>query len=121
MCFFVLTILELYKVNDNQASLIELPEKYKNNRSIIVIRIEDQFCFCGVSELIFTQLLIIKIEPQNMLCIRPSLSVEELEIPVKVKDIPKLERMKNLNINIFQVNKTVPSQVYRANITYNHK
>ena len=62
-----------------------------------------------------------KKEPQNMLCICPPLCVEELEIPVKVKDIPKLERMKNLNINVFQVNKTVPSPVYRAKITYNHK
>ena len=39
-------ILEIYKVNDIQASsYIELPEKYKNNKSIINIKNNDQFCF----------------------------------------------------------------------------
>ena len=38
-------ILEIYKVNDIQASsYIELPEKYKNNKSIINIKNNDQFC-----------------------------------------------------------------------------
>ena len=39
-------ILEIYKVNDIQASSwVELPEKYKNNKSIIKIKNDDQFCF----------------------------------------------------------------------------
>ena len=39
-------ILEIYKVNDIQASsYIELPEKFRNNKSIINIKIDDQFCF----------------------------------------------------------------------------
>ena len=39
-------ILEIYKVNDIQASSwVELPEKYKNNKSIINIKNDDQFCF----------------------------------------------------------------------------
>ena len=37
-------ILEIYKVNDIQASSwVELPEKYKNNKSIINIKNDDQF------------------------------------------------------------------------------
>ena len=39
-------ILERYKVNDIQASSwVELPKKYKNNKSIINIQNDDQFCF----------------------------------------------------------------------------
>ena len=39
-------ILEIYKVKDIQASsYIELPEKYKKNKSIINIKNDDQFCF----------------------------------------------------------------------------
>ena len=39
-------ILEIYKVNDIQASSwVELPEKYRNNKSIINIKNDDQFCF----------------------------------------------------------------------------
>ena len=39
-------ILETYKVNDIQASSwVELPEKYKNNKSIINIKNDDQYCF----------------------------------------------------------------------------
>ena len=39
-------ILEIYKVNDIQASsYIELPDKYKNKKSIINIKNDDQFCF----------------------------------------------------------------------------
>ena len=39
-------ILEIYKVNNLQASsYIELPEKNKNNESIIIIKNDDQYCF----------------------------------------------------------------------------
>ena len=39
-------IMEVNKVNDIQASSwVELPEKYKNNKSIINIKNDDQFCF----------------------------------------------------------------------------
>ena len=42
-------ILEIYKVNDIQASsYIELPGKYKDNKSIINIKNNDQYCFYGV-------------------------------------------------------------------------
>ena len=43
---FVNVILEINKVDDIQASsYIELPEKYKNNKSIINIKSDDQYCF----------------------------------------------------------------------------
>ena len=39
-------ILEIYKINENQASsYVELPEKYKNNKSIRNIRNNDQLYF----------------------------------------------------------------------------
>ena len=41
-------IIEIYKVNDIQASSwVELPEKYKKNKSIVNIKNEDQFFFYG--------------------------------------------------------------------------
>ena len=43
-------IMEVYKVNDIQASSwVELPENYKNNKSIINIKIMTNFAFCGAS------------------------------------------------------------------------
>ena len=43
-------ILEIYKDNDIQASSwVELPEKYKNNKSIIIIKMMINFAFCGAS------------------------------------------------------------------------
>ena len=47
-------ILEIYKVNDIQASsYIELPGKYKDSKSIINIKNNDQFCFFMVYPSIF--------------------------------------------------------------------
>ena len=41
-------ILEIYKVRDIQASsYIELPGKYKDSKSIINIKNNDQYCFLG--------------------------------------------------------------------------
>ena len=60
-------ILEKYKVNSIQASsYIELPENYKNNKSIINIKNDDQFCFlwCISAYLYPVELSIIKIEHQ---------------------------------------------------------
>ena len=43
-------IIEIYKVRDIQASsYIELPGKYKDSKSIINIKNNDQYCFYGVS------------------------------------------------------------------------
>ena len=43
-------ILEMYKVNDIQASsFIELPKKYMNNKSIINTKILFIYVFCGAS------------------------------------------------------------------------
>ena len=42
----VSVILEIIKVNDIQASSwVELPDKYKNNKSIINLKKDDHFCF----------------------------------------------------------------------------
>ena len=43
-------ILDIHKVRDIQASsYIELPGKYKDSKSIINIKNNDQYCFYGVS------------------------------------------------------------------------
>ena len=64
-------ILEIYRVNDIQASSwVELPEKYKKNKSIVNRKHEDQFCFFfGAFQPICIQLRVIKIEHQIMKCI----------------------------------------------------
>ena len=67
--FFEQAVLEIYEVKDNQASShVELPEKYWENQSLINITMKVNYASCGVSQLIFTQLRIIKLELQNLLC-----------------------------------------------------
>ena len=34
------------------------------------------------------------------------LNLKGLEFPMKVKDIPKLENLKNLNVNVFELTKS---------------
>ena len=42
----------------------------------------------------------------------PFLRTEGLEIPMKVKDIPKLEKPNNLNVNVFELTKTVSTPIH---------
>ena len=52
----------------------------------------------------------------------PTLCVEGLEFPVKVRDLPKFERMNNFNGNVSELNKKQFShQCTLMKITYKHK
>ena len=89
-------ILKIYKVNDIQASShIELPEKYKNIKSIINIKNDDQYCFlwCILAHLCPVEDH--KNRTSSYSLHMNKLELKGLEFPMKVKDIPKFETLKN--------------------------
>ena len=111
-------ILEIYKVNDIQASSwVELPEKYRNNKSIINIKNDDQFCFlwCILAHLFPVEDH--KNRSSNYSMHVNKLNLEGLEFPMKVKDIPKFEKPNNLNVNVFELTKTVLTPILK-NMNY---
>ena len=111
-------ILENYKVNDLQASsYIELPEKNKNNKSIINIKNDDQFCFlwCILAHLFPVEDL--KNRTSSFSMHTDKLNLEGLEFPMKVKDIPKLENLNNINVNVFELTRTVLTPIH-TNVNY---
>ena len=93
-------LMEIYKVNDIQASSwVELPEKYKNNKSITNIKNDDQFCFlwCVLAHLCPVEDH--KNRTSSYSIHTNKLNSNGLEYPMKVKDIPKFENLNNLNVN----------------------
>ena len=75
-------ILEIYKINDIQASsYIELPEKFRNNRSIINIKMMINIVFYGLSWRIYIPLGTIKVEHQIIQCIRTNSTREDWNSP----------------------------------------
>ena len=106
-------ILEIYKVNDIQASSwVELPEKYKNNKSIINIKNDDQFCFlwCILAHLFPVEDHKNRTSSYSMHTNK--LIFNGLEFPMKIKDIPKFENLNNLNVNVFELTKTVLTPIH---------
>ena len=106
-------ILEIYKVNDIQASSwVELPEKYKNNKSIINIKNDDQYCFlwCILAHLFPVEDH--KNRTSNYSMNLNKLILNGLEFPMKIKDIPKFENLNNLNVNVFELTKTVLTPIH---------
>ena len=105
-------ILEIYKVNDIQASsYIELPEKYKN-KSIINTKNDDQFCFlwCILAHLFPVEDHKNRTSSYSMHTNK--LILNGLEFPMKIKDIPKFENLNNLNVNVFELTKTVLTPIH---------
>ena len=106
-------ILEIYKINDIQASsYIELPEKYKKTKSIINIKNDDQYCFlwCILAHLC-------PVEDHKNRTSRYSmpmnkLNLKGLEFPMKVKDHPKFENLNNLNVNVFELTGPVSASIH---------
>ena len=106
-------ILEIYKVNDTQASsYIELPEKYENNKSIIKIKNDDQFCFlwCILAHLFPVEDHKNRTSSYSMHTNK--LILNGLEFPMKVKDIPKFENLNNLNVNVFELTGAVLTPIH---------
>ena len=106
-------ILEIYKVNDIQASsYIELPGKYKDNKSIINIKNNDQYCFLWC---ILAQLYPVENHKDRIskyIIHLNKLNLKGIEFPMKVKDIPKFENLNNLNINVFELTGNVLTPIH---------
>ena len=106
-------ILEIYKVNDIQASsYIELPGKYKDNKSIINIKNKDQYCFLWC---ILAQLYPVENHKDRIskyIIHLNKINLKGLEFPMKVKDIPKFENLNNLNINVFELTGNVLTPIH---------
>ena len=108
-------ILEIYKVNDIQASwYIELPPKYKNSQSIINIKNDDQFCFlwCILAQLCPVEDNKSRTSKYSMHF--DKLNLKESEFPMKVKDIPKFENLNNLNVNVFELPNSKNSVLHQS-------
>ena len=106
-------IIEIYKVNDIQvSSWVELPEKYKNNKSIIKIKSDDQFCFLWCILAHLCPIEDKKSRLSNYSMHFNKLNLEGLEFPMKVKDIPKFEKLDNLNVNVFELTGTVLTPIH---------
>ena len=100
----VIVILEIYKINDIQASsYIDLPELYKNNKSILIIKKHEQFCFlwCILAHLCPVEDH--KNRTSSFSMHMNKLNLEGLEFPMKVEDIPKFEKLIHLNVNVFEL------------------
>ena len=111
-------ILEIYKVRDIQASsYIELPGKYKDSKSIINIKNNDQYCFLWCILAYLYPVEDHKDKTSNYLMYENNLNIQGLEFPMKVKDIPKFERPNKLNIrghgiNVFELTGNVLTPIY---------
>ena len=111
-------ILEIYKVRDIQASsYTEFPGKYKDSKSIINIKNNDQYCFlwCILAYLYPVEDHKDRISKYDMY--KHTLNIKGLEFPMKVKDIPKFERLNKLNIrghgiNVFELTGNVLTLIY---------
>ena len=117
-------ILETYKVIDIQASsYIELPGKYKDSKSIINIKNNDQYCFlwCILAYLYPVEDHKDRISKYDMY--KQTLNIKGLEFPIKVKDIPKFERLNTQSafgksnirghgINVFELTGNVLTPIY---------
>ena len=117
-------ILEIYKSGDIQASsYIELPGKYKDSKSIINIKNNDQYCFlwCILAYLYPVEDPKDRISKYDMY--KHTLNIKGLEFPMKVKDIPKFERLntqrafgksniRGHGINVFELTGNVLTPIY---------
>ena len=119
--------LEIFKVNDIKASLwVELPPKYKNIKTIMNIKNNDQYCFLWC---ILAYLYPVEDQKDRILkydMYKHTLNIKGLDFPMKVKDIPKFERPNNLNtqsasgtgkpkalcINVFELTGNVSTPSY---------
>ena len=106
-------ISEIYKVNGIQASSwVELPEKYRNNKSIINIKNDDQFCFlwCILAHLFPVEDHKNRTSSYSMHTNK--LILNGLEFPMKIKDIPKFENLNKLNVNVFELTGAVLTPIH---------
>ena len=107
-------LLEVYKVIDIQVfSYIELPAKYRNNKSIINMKNNIQFCFLWCIQAYLYPVEDHKNRTSYYSMPMNKFNLEGSEIPMKGKDIPNFERLITLNINVFELTGTV-CEAHRA-------
>ena len=89
-----------------------MPEKYKNNKSIINIKIDDQFCFlwCILAHLFPVEDHKNRTSSYSMHTNK--LILNGLEFPMKIKDILSCENLNNLNVNVFELTRTVLTPIH---------
>ena len=111
-------ILQIYKINDIQASSwVELPPEYKNSQSIINKKNKDQYSFLWCILAYLYPVEDHKDRISKYLMHENKLNLKGLEFPMKVKDIPKFERPNKLNIrghgiNVFGLTGNVLTPIY---------
>ena len=112
-------VIDIYKISDIKASSwVELPPNYKNSKSIINIKNEDNLCFLWCILAYLFPVIEHKNRTSNYSMHINKLNLDNLEFPMKVKDIPKFERKNNLNINVFELTNNILSPIY-INNNYN--
>ena len=107
-------ILQVYKIRDIQASsYIELPGKYKDSKSIINIKNNDQYCFLWCILAYLYPVEDHKDRISKYLMHVNKLNLKGLEFPMKVKDISRFENLNRLCINVFELtgNVLTPIQI----------
>eukprot|EP00116_Pleurobrachia_bachei_P000372 sb/3460634/ len=95
--------LELAKYSPLSASgFVRLPKKLRNMKSLLNIRSNDNHCFLYC---ILAHLFPVKSHPDRYtkyLEHVDRVAMGDVQFPVKLKDIPKIEQMNNLSISVFQ-------------------
>ena len=112
-------VVEIYKVTDIKASSrVELPTNYKNSQSIINLKNNDNLCFIWSILAYLFPVIEHKNRTSNYSMHMHKWNLNNLEFPMKVKDIPKFETKNRLNINVFELTKNILSPIY-INKNYN--
>ena len=96
-----------------------MPEKYKNNKAIIIIKNNDQLCFLWCILACLYPVEDKKNRTSKFVIHMPTLCTEGLEFPMEVNDIPKFERLNKLNtggqqcgINVYELTGTVLTPIH---------
>ena len=80
---------------------MELPEKYKNNKSILNIENDDQYCFIWS---ILAHLHKAKNNSNKIYNYKPffhNLNLKELDFPMPISSVPKFEKTKWIKYKCF--------------------
>ena len=97
--------VEMYKINDiSAASYIELPELYKNNKSIINIENNDHLCFLWSILAKLYPAIKNKYKTYNYTPYINTFNLDGISLPMYISNVPKFENQNKLCINVFELN-----------------
>ncbi|KAJ8936825.1 hypothetical protein NQ318_015292 [Aromia moschata] len=83
----------------------EMPQFIKNKKCVINVKNDDEYCFLWA---IVSALHPASKHPERISSytnIRGVLKFEGIEFPMKLKDIPKFERLNSISVNVYTINK----------------